>query len=274
MWALYKNWALTSLALGYPTSDEYACDDGLLCQDFHLGRLNYDPDYNDGLADFNDLFSQYISTVEDEGNPTTDIPQYTLPCLYGWQIPPEERYGPDYYCGQIYNGPANVCGAQGWQMFWNDQNLTRAHLAHCCSGGEKTRGNGNCVLAGIIDSLGTTANRYNVQLTNTENYPLQIEAGKTYLFSAMVRNDSPRNKRTITVVLTPRATYDTFGSTGGMADLLAPRINFTIQNLWQHISYHFTATRTDYNAAIRVFFGDLAGGIRLDDVHLAEVPEG
>ncbi|MBI5734010.1 MAG: M23 family metallopeptidase [Candidatus Kerfeldbacteria bacterium] len=193
-----------------------------------------------------------------------DIPIPGVLCVDVLDIPAADWAS--YYSGMIFNGRSDVCGGFAWQLFWV---IGSASMGTSCNQGENSHGDNNCAFG--IANNNYVGNHYNTQLTNLD-YPLDIIAGKTYLFSAMARNGNyvAYPTRTITVALTPRATYDNYDYIGSLTDVLASPVDFTIDRAWRRVSYHFTATRTDHNGAIRIFYGDTVGSMLLDDIYLAE----
>jgi len=192
-----------------------------------------------------------------------DLPLPSIPCLD--PISASQQGLENFYSGMILNGQADICAAYGWQAFYANG---EAFLSHCCSQGELTINNGNCVIAAVTRQAG---NRYHAQLTNSQWPALSLEAGQTYCFSAWVRNDSPLAQRTITVVLTPRSSYDHFNPIASLTEVLAPPAQFLITDSWQEISHYFSVSQSEDNAALRFFFGDQLGAIRLDDIYLEVV---
>lgn len=207
-----------------------------------------------------------ISTVgggdddDDEGPPEITPP--TLPCYNQEQT---QALGYDYFLnGKIMNGKFNSCILPSFRVYYCD---TNGGASTGCNQGYDTMGPNNCVASFYTSKLGTRVSRYHMQLTNMDGYPLNIQAGKTYYFSAWMKSTVPRK---VTVALTPRATYDHFGLIIQLTDILAPVVEFQLDTKWRHYGFHFKATRTDPTGAIRIFSGDKVGGVQMDDAYFDE----
>ncbi|MFA5075888.1 MAG: carbohydrate binding domain-containing protein [Patescibacteria group bacterium] len=235
--------------LGPPISNEVACPDGGTCQYFELGKLRY-------ASPIEVFFGDFRAEMEEQ----EEVPPVALTCVdriqardWGWE---------NFYAGALLNGRSDICGAWGWQTYYCDTGGPR--LAASCNDDLRPD---NCAIGSGTTKLGTQVSRYHAQLTNHEDWPLQIEANAIYYWEAEARTTSGVAERNVTIALTPRRTYDHYGYIISLGDVLAPEQTFQINRQWQQFSGYFTTRRSDSTAAIRFFYGDAVGDLSFDNLY-------